>query len=80
MKHQEHKKQLTGSSVSVPEGQFESAFRKFRRKIEDSGLIRELQDRQAYVKPTTKRKQKKKAAEKRWARKLAKNQIPTRSY
>lgn len=80
MKHPETKPMLTGSTVNVPEGQFESAFRKFRRKIDDSGLLRELQERQSYVKPTTERKQKKSAAKKRWKRQQSKNQIPKRNY
>ena len=35
---------LQGAMVHVGEQSFEVAFRKFKRKVEDSNLIRELQD------------------------------------
>lgn len=80
MKHKEHKSMLSGSKVYVADGQFEKAFRQFRKKIEESGLIREIQDRQAYTKPTTRRKQAKNAAIKRWEKQLAKNKLPDKNY
>lgn len=80
MKHQQHKPQMSGSTVYVGEGQFESAFRKFRKKIEASGLLRDIQERQAYTKPTTRRKKARAAAKKRWQREQAKQQIPKRNY
>jgi small subunit ribosomal protein S21 len=66
----------------VPDGPygFDNAFRKFRKKVESSGLLRELQERMAYEKPTSVRKQKKSAAKKRWKRELAKNQMPKKLY
>lgn len=80
MKHREHKNRLSGTTVIVPDGQFESAFRKFRRKIEDSGLIRDIMERQHYEKPTTVRKQKKNAARKRWIKQLTKSKLPDRKF
>ena len=80
MKHKQFKPMLSGSSVVVNDGQFESAFRRFRRKIEDSGLLRELNERQSYTKPTTARKQSKNAAVKRWKRSLEKQNLPKRNY
>lgn len=71
---------LSGSKVYVGEGQFERAFRQFRKKIEDSGLLREINDRQSYTKPTTKRKQAKNAARKRWQKQLEKNKLPPKNY
>lgn len=66
----------------MPDGPygFDNAFRKFRKKVEASGLLRELQERMAYEKPTSVRKQKKSAAKKRWKRELAKNQMPKKLY
>ena len=66
----------------MPDGPygFDNAFRKFRKKVESSGLLRELQERMAYEKPTSVRKQKKSAAKKRWKRELAKNQMPKKLY
>lgn len=69
-----------GNTVIVGDQPFEVAFRKFRKKIELSGLLQELRDRETYTKPTTVRKQKKAAAEKRWAREQAKNKLPKKDY
>ena len=66
----------------MPDGPygFDNAFRKFRKKVESSGLLREMQERMHYEKPTTVRKQKKNAAKKRWKRELAKTQMPKKLY
>ena len=69
-----------GNRIEVGDAPFESAFRKFRKKIEDSGLLRDLRDREHYVKPTTVRKQKKAAAIKRWEREVAKTKLPPKMY
>lgn len=71
---------LDGSTVQVGDASFEAAFRKFRKKIEDSGLLRDLRDRETYTKPTTIRKQKKAAAIKRWQREQSKNKLPPKLY
>ena len=45
-----------GLAVDVPDGQFEKAFRKFRNKIQDSGILEEIKDRMEYEKPCVARK------------------------
>jgi small subunit ribosomal protein S21 len=74
------KNNLSGSSVAIGDVPFEVAFRKFRKKIDDSGLLRELRDREHYVKPTTSRKQKKAAAVKRWEREVSKTKLPPKLF
>ena len=74
------KNNLTGSIVVVGDAPFDVAFRKFRKKIDDSDLLRELRDREHYVKPTTSRKQKKAAAVKRWEREVSKTKLPPKLY
>jgi small subunit ribosomal protein S21 len=74
------KNNLTGSIVMVGDAPFDVAFRKFRKKIDDSDLLRELRDREHYVKPTTSRKQKKAAAIKRWEREVSKTKLPPKLY
>ena len=73
---------VSGSLTHVPDGPygFDTAFRKFRKKIDESGLLREIQERMHYEKPTTVRKQKKSAAKKRWQRELSKTKIPKKLY
>lgn len=69
-----------GSKVYVAEGKFEAAMRKFRNKVQDSGLMIELREREAYEKPTTSRKRKASQAKKRWERKLANDSLPKQKY
>jgi ribosomal protein S21 len=64
----------------VQEGQFEKAFRKFRNKIEDSGLLIELRERMEYEKPCIARKKAKSQAKKRWLKKVAATQPPKKLY
>lgn len=72
--------QLTGRIVIVSDGNIEKAMRKFKKKIQNSGLLQELRDRETYVKPTTRRKTAKSLAKKRWQRYLAANRLLERKY
>lgn len=50
---------------------FEAALRRFKRKVEKSGVLTELRKRQHYEKPSVKRKRKEAQARKKIMRKLA---------
>lgn len=67
---------LTGSRVTVENGNIEKALRLFKKKIEKTGLIKELRSREFYEKPTTKRKREKAAAKARQLKLLKKQQLP----
>lgn len=69
-----------GISVNVNEGDLTRALRKFKRKVEDAGLLRDLQERQCYDKPSVGRKKARAAARKRWQRKLENESLPRRQY
>lgn len=71
---------IKGSIVYVRNDNVEQALRKFKKKIQDSGLVQELRDREFYEKPTTKRKRKASAAINRWQRKLLSEQLPKKLY
>ncbi|MCF8223835.1 MAG: 30S ribosomal protein S21 [Bacteroidales bacterium] len=44
--------------VPVKEGEnIERALKKFKRKFEKTGVVRELRDRQAYIKPSDRRRE-----------------------
>jgi len=59
-----------GLHVNVPHpDQFEKAMRRFKRKVEQSGILRECRVRQEYVKPSEQRKVAKAQARSRWLRK-----------
>jgi small subunit ribosomal protein S21 len=71
---------LTGSTVYVRNDNVEQALRKFKKKIQDSGLLQEVRDRGEYVKPTIVRKKKAAAAKQRWKRKLQSQQLPAKLF
>ncbi|HYG61046.1 MAG TPA: 30S ribosomal protein S21 [Thermoanaerobaculia bacterium] len=52
------------------EESFENALRRFKRKVEKSGILTELRKRQHFEKPSVKRKRKTIQAKKKIARKL----------
>jgi len=71
---------IGGLRVEVRNGDFNGALRKFKRKVQDSGILQELRDRQQYEKPTTKRKRKKAAARARWLKKVNQQKLPPKTY
>ena len=71
---------LYGRSVIVQDGNYEKALRKFNKKINDSGLLNDLRDREFYEKPTTARKRKKSAAKNRWQKELIKQALPKKQF
>jgi small subunit ribosomal protein S21 len=68
------------NSVRVTDGNVEKALRKFKKKIQESGLLEELRARETYEKPTTERKRKKGAAKSRWRKQLRSQQLPKNLY
>ena len=67
-------------SVRVTDGNVEKALRKFKKKIQEDGLLEELRARETYEKPTTERKRKKGAARSRLRRQIRDQQLPKKSY
>jgi small subunit ribosomal protein S21 len=67
-------------SVTVKDDNVERALRKFKKKIQDQGLLIELKERETYEKPTTHRKRKKAAAQNRWQKQLRSQQLPKKLY
>lgn len=53
------------------EESFENALRRFKRKVEKSGILTELRKRQHFEKPSVKRKRKAIQARKKMLRKLS---------
>jgi len=73
-------KKSVGNVVFVQNDNVEKALRKFKKKVLESGLLRELRDREFYEKPTTARKKAKSAAKNRWRKKLDAEALPKRMY
>lgn len=66
--------------VRVTDGNVEKALRKFKKKIQESGLLEELRARETYEKPTTERKRKKGAARARLRKQIRSQQLPKKLY
>ncbi len=72
---------LSGSSVTVRENEnINQALRRFKKKVEESGVLDVLRQKEFYEKPTTERKRKKGAAKARWRKKLRDQQLPQKLY
>ena len=62
---------IKGSKVFVKEHEnINQALRRFKKKVEESGILDTLRKKEFYEKPTTERKRKKGAAKARWRKQL----------
>ena len=68
------------TKVFVKDDNVERALRKFKKKINESGLLQNLRDREQYEKPTSERKRKKAAAKNRWRKKVESQKLPVRQF
>ena len=71
---------LYGKTVLVKDGNVDKALRKFKKKIQESGLLDDLRARETYEKPTTERKRKNGAAKARWRKQLRSQQLPKKMF
>lgn len=62
----------TGLTVEVRNGDFNFALRKFKKKVQEDGILQELRKREFFEKPSEKRRLAKKAGRSRWLKKLEK--------
>ena len=70
-----------GNSVTVRETEnINQALRRFKKKVDESGLLEDLRSKEFYEKPTTARKRAKGAAKARWRKKLRDQQLPKKLY
>lgn len=71
---------LKGRMVYVTDDNVEKALRKFKKKVQASGIMNELRDREHYEKPTTARKRAKSAAKNRWKKYLQSQTLPKSNF
>ena len=69
-----------GRTVEVRDGNVDKALRKFKKKVNNSGILMEVRERQHYMKPSTKRKLAKGAAKSRWRKKVNQDKLPPKFY
>jgi small subunit ribosomal protein S21 len=59
---------------------FEICMRKFKKKVQDSGILQTLRDREFYTKPSIARKLAKSKAKNRWRKYLESQELPKKMY
>jgi len=68
LKKEQRKKGLT---VEVRNNDINGALRRFKRKVNEDGILQMLKQKEFYEKPSEKRKKAKAAGKARWQKKLA---------
>lgn len=63
---------VEGLRVEVRNGDFNGAMRRFKKKVQEAGIIQEIRERKEYVKPSETRRKAKAAGRARWMKKQAK--------
>lgn len=71
---------LEGTKVICHDDNIEKHLRRFKKKVEDGGVLLDLKEREGYIKPTTKRRLAKNQARRRWLRKVKADELPKRMY
>ena len=71
---------LQGNKVIVGDMPINTALRKFKQKVDDSGILETLREKMFYEKPTSVRKRKKGAARARWLKKLRDQELPKKLF
>jgi len=61
-----------GLRIEVRNGDFNGALRRFKKRVQEAGIIQEIRERKEYVKPSEKKRKAKAAGRARWLKKLAK--------
>ncbi len=73
-----HRRSVVGLEVTVQDNEsLERALRRFKRKVQRSGLYSELRKRRFYEKPSAQRKRKREAAIRRERRRQRRNRTRT---
>ena len=74
-------KETRGCKVTVGETMpLNVALRKFKQKVDDSGVLETVKSNMYFEKPTTTRKRKAGAARARWLKRLKDNELPKKMY
>lgn len=63
---------IPGIAVVVQNNNVDAALRKFKKKVQEEGILQTVRNKQEYVKPSEKRRKAKAAAKARWIKKLTK--------
>jgi small subunit ribosomal protein S21 len=75
-----HESMVKGSIVYVKNDNVEQAMRKFKKNIQNSGILNDLRAKEFFEKPTSKKKRKASAAKARWKKKLQSQRLPEKLF
>lgn len=76
-----NEKIIKGNMVFVKEHEnINQALKRFKKKVEESGVLETLRKKEFYEKPTSQRKRAKGAAVARWKKKLREQQLPPKLF
>lgn len=74
-------KEFKGRQVTVKEHEnINQALRRFKRKIDESGILDDIRRKEHYIKPTTEKKTARAVAKARWRKKLRDQQLPKKLF
>lgn len=73
-RHNKQEQLVKGLSVEVRNNDVNYALRKFKKKVQEDGVLQELRQREFYEKPSETRKKAKAAGRARWLKKLRKQE------
>jgi small subunit ribosomal protein S21 len=65
---------VRGLQVEVRNNDVNYALRKFKKKVQEDGILQEVRNREFFEKPSIKRKKAKAAARARWLKKVRKQE------
>ena len=73
-KHRKQEQMLKGLAVEVRNNDVNFALRKFKKRVQEDGILQDLRKREFFEKPSETRKKAKAAGRARWLKKLRKRQ------
>ena len=72
--YNDHHPFIPGIAVVVKNGNVDAALRKFKKKVQEEGIIQTVRNKQEYVKPSERRRKAKAASRARWMKRIEKAQ------
>lgn len=66
--------------VVIQDGKFEKGLRLFKKKVDDLGILKDLRNKDCYIKPSMQKKLARNAAKKRWQKHVDSNKLPERMF
>jgi len=70
--------EIQGLAVEVRNNDINYALRKFKKKVQEAGILQEVREREYFEKPSEKRKKAKAAGRARWLKKQSKENLDTK--